>query len=490
MDSFVPVIAKIVNLSLASGCFSDHWKHAIVLPLLKKQGLDLSYGNYRPVSNLSFVSKIFVKAALSQFCDHMEQNNLLPSCQSAYRKDFSTETALLKVCNEILCNMDNNHVTMMVMLDLSAAFDTVDHDILLSVLDQNFGTKGLAKSWFDCYLRPRTQSVQVGECISTKSTVHQGVPQGSCAGPVLFTAYASTLYHTISSHLPEVMGYADDHALYLKFKPGNSDSELSALNAMESCLLDVKAWMNMCRLKMNDTKTEFLIFGSRTQLAKLEIDCINVDSSIINCVNDVKYLGVYLDNTLSMKKHINEKCKIASFNLYNIRKLRKHLSTDSTRTLVQALVTSHFDYCNSLFYGLPSSSLNKLQRVQNMAARIILNLNKYDSISSAFKLLHWLPIKDRIDFKILSLTYKALHGSAPSYLKDLLKPRSVSYSIRSHDSLILTTPRTRCKSLGDRSFCVCAPKLWNALPFSIRNSSTVSSFKSSLKTFIFTRVYN
>ena len=190
-----------------------------------------------------------------------------------------------------------------------------------------------------------------------------------------------------------------------------------------------------------------------------------------------------------MKKHINQKCRIASMNLYNIKKIRSHLTIDSTRTLVHALVMSHLDYCNSILYGLPTSSLNKLQRIQNMAARVVLGLKKYDSISAAFVYLHWLPIKERIDFKILLLTYKALNGQAPSYLKDLLQPRLTNYSMRSHNKILLTIPRTRTKNFGDRGFYACAPRLWNALPPEIQYASSAKIFKNKIKTFLFKRAF-
>ena len=211
---------------------------------------------------------------------------------------------MLKVTSDILLNMDNKKVTMLVLLDLSAAFDTVDHDILLHVLSDNFGVKDNVKSWFHSYLRPRTQSVMVEESIAGKQVLNQGVPQGSCAGPVLYTAYASTLSQTISKHLPEVMGYADDHALYLAFQAGDDTLEHDAVSAMEDCLQDVKLWMNLNRLKMNNAKSEFIIFGTRMQLTKLGVTHITIGSCNTNCQDNVKYLGVYLDDNLSMQSSL------------------------------------------------------------------------------------------------------------------------------------------------------------------------------------------
>ena len=490
INVIAPVVTKLVNLSFTQGSFCKDWKHAIVKPLMKKHGDDTSLSNYRPVSNLSFVSKVCEKAALSQLSEHINQNCLLPPCQSAYRKGYSTETALVKVVNDLLLSTDQGSITLMVMLDLSAAFDTVDHKILLNVLEENFGVKGDAKSWFDNYLRPRCQSIQIHNELSKKYDMKQGVPQGSCMGPVLFTVYASTLFEIIGQHLIKVMGYADDHMLYISFQPKSQTNEINALSELENCLAEVKKWMDRNTLKMNSSKTEFICFGSSTNLSKLGISEITIDNDRITKQNVVKYLGVYLDQNLSMSKQINEKCKIASYNLHNIRKLRKFLSVQSTKSLVHSLVTSHFDYCNAIMYGLPNYQIQRIQRIQNMAARLVLNLDKTCSISQALRDLHWLPIKQRINYKILLLTYNALNAFGPSYIKDLLKFRSSKYSLRSTNDLKLEVPRTRCKTFGDRAFSVCAPQLWNALPLDIKLSPTVGTFKTKLKTHFFKQTYS
>ncbi|PIK60612.1 putative tyrosine-protein kinase [Apostichopus japonicus] len=267
---------------------------------------------------------------------------------------------------------------MMVMLDLSAAFDTVDHDILLSVLDQNFGTKGLAKSWFDCYLRPRTQSVQVGECISTKSTVHQGVPQGSCAGPVLFTAYASTLYHTISSHLPEVMGYADDHAQNLKFKPG---ARQHAIEKLQLCIAEIQEWMTCNKLKLNESKTEFIVLGSPYFLQKLPPVLLKIGYAHIEPTQSVRNLGIMFDANMTMTKQISSLCQSTHFQLRNIRRIKRYLDKETLRHVVRALVISRLDYGNLLLFGATEHELDRVQRLQNNAARLVCSISKRDHIT-------------------------------------------------------------------------------------------------------------
>ncbi len=188
---------------------------------------------------------------------------------------------------------------------------------------------------------------------------------------------------------------------------------------------------------------------------------------------------------------MNRSCKAAFFHLFNIRRIRKFLTHETTQILINSFVTSRLDYCNSLYYGLPANQLNKLQRVQNAAARLICNVSRFDHITPTLKDLHWLPVKFRIDFKILLIVFKALHGLAPDYISELItiKPPS-SYSMRSNSKLLLqkTTLKT-LPTLGDRSFGCAAPNLWNDLPSCIQQADSIGSFKKLLKTHLFRKAY-
>ncbi|CAB4017608.1 Hypothetical predicted protein [Paramuricea clavata] len=200
LGTLLPVLTRIINLSLASGKFSEEWKEALVVPLLKHQGLNLEFCNLRPISNLQYVSKLIERAVFEQMNNHMMQFGLYPVLQSAYRKGHSTETILLKIQNDILLNMDKQNVTLLVFLDLSAAFDTVDHDILISRLQSSFGIKGNVLNWFSSYLSNRTQRVTLSGCVSDSFSLEQGIPQGSCLGPLLFTIYARDAGDSLTFH--------------------------------------------------------------------------------------------------------------------------------------------------------------------------------------------------------------------------------------------------------------------------------------------------
>ena len=199
LDELLPVLSTTINLQLESGFFPDIWKESVVTPLLKKQGLDLVFKNIRPISNLSFVSKLAERVAADQIQSYLNEHDLFPSLQSAYRRHHSTETALIKVKNDILMNMENQKVTLLVLLDLSAAFDTVDHRILLDRLQFDFGISGSALNWIESYLSNRTQRIYIDGVLSSNFNLKFGVPQGSCLGPLLFSLYASKLFKIFQS---------------------------------------------------------------------------------------------------------------------------------------------------------------------------------------------------------------------------------------------------------------------------------------------------
>ena len=259
----------MINLSLESGLFADDWKCALVLPLLKKPGLDLLYKDYRPVSNLQYVSKLTEKMVFDQIHTHMMTHSLYPEFQSAYRKNHSTETALVRVTNDILMKMNTQEVTLLVMLDLNTAFDTVNHKILLKRLNKELGICGSALEWFKSYLAKRGQRVYIDGSLSERFSLECGVPQGSCLGPLLFLIYTSKLFKVVEDQLPHVHCYADDTQIYLSFKPISNTSQKDAVRVMECCIEKIRRWLSHDRLLINDDKTEFIIIGTRQQPNKL-----------------------------------------------------------------------------------------------------------------------------------------------------------------------------------------------------------------------------
>ena len=246
--------------------------------------------------------------------------------------------------------------------------------------------------------------------------------------------------------------------------------------------------MTLNKLKLNKGKSELLFFYSKHSPQK-SFTPLRFGSDLIQPSNSARSIGVIFDNTMSMYTHVNSVCKAAFYHLRNIARIRKFLSVKTTETLIHAFVTSKIDHCNSLLYGLPKNLLNKLQSVQNAAARLITLSRKYDHITPILIDLHWLPVAERIKFKIIILTFKSLHGQAPVYISDLITRYIPQRTLRSSSELLLNRVNFELLSYGHRSFSVAAPELWNNLPASIRSSPSLSIFKSKLKTYLFKSVF-
>ena len=228
----LPFITRIVNISLTEGIFSNNWKVGIVRPLLKKAGLALMDKNYRPVANLSFLSKLVEKCVLQQFNVHCETYNLIPDFQSAYRNGYSIETSLIKLCNDLPWSMERQEATMVLLLDLSSAFDMVDHNLLQSIFHNHFGITDRALQWYDNYSRPRKMKVCVNGTYSKELSLKYSIPQGSCSGVNNFVAYCTPIEDIVIDPVL-VNSYADHHSLCRTFNPNNSQDESQCVTDLQ-----------------------------------------------------------------------------------------------------------------------------------------------------------------------------------------------------------------------------------------------------------------
>ena len=226
--------------------------------------------------------------------------------------------------------------------------------------------------------------VKIREAYSSKCELDCSVPQGSLGGPSLYTVYASTMQSVVPEEI-DLHGFADDHVLKNSFMASSRVDEKESISSLESTLVNVKTWMDQNRLKMNDGKTEFMMFASKKQPEKCVTTSIDVNSTIVNCSSIIKYLGAWLDQHMQLYDNIMKKCRTAMMNLQKIKFLHPSLTQDSAHVLVRGLVTSHLDYCNAIFPGLPKVLLKILQKVQNIAVKLVLGYNKYDSSTSALK---------------------------------------------------------------------------------------------------------
>ena len=377
------------------------------------------------------------------------------------------------------------------MLDLSAAFDTLDHSVLLHRLEHRFGVTGTVLKWFRPFLSNRTQCISISSLPKSKPMkLVFGVPQGSVLGPILFTLYTTPLEDIFAKFDLEFMFYADDSQLYAVC---NNPSD--SVTVIENCISEVREWMQSNLLVLNDNKTEVVHFTSRHKKYIEHLKSLKIGGCDIIPKNFVRNLGVYFESTGYPSKHINQICKTSYFSLYKISKIRSLLDQASTVKLVHAFITSRLDYCNSVLYGSPDYEIKKLQSIQNSAARLVTKRGIFDEISPILYELHCLPIRSRITFKILLIVFNILDNRAPEYLSEFIKLhtpcrpdlRSANPNLR-----LLERQDTRftTKSYGWRAFNVCAPFLLNDLPLFLRKSENVNIFIRNLKTYLFKKSFS
>lgn len=488
---FSPFIALLVNKSLEGGCVPVTFKSAIVTPILKKSNLDgYDVRNYRPISNLSVISKILERVVSAQLKTYLDTNDLFPRHQSAYRARHSTETALASVLSNIYCEIDSGNLALLSLLDLSAAFDTVDTEILLARLNTSFGLSGTLHEWFRSYLTDRHLQVKFNGVISDSVMLSCGVPQGSVLGPLLFLLYTADVESIVHRHGLYYHGYADDQQTYGSCKP-NSDGVRSLRKRATDCIDEVASWMQSNRLLLNSNKTEFMWGASKRRQHQIDAAPFVVQGDAVQVSQSVRNLGVYLNSDLSLTVHVTHVVRTCFGILRQLMTIRHHIPQATFASLVVQLILSRIDYCNIALIGLPKQQLTRLQLVINAAARLVTGTHRHDHITPLLYDLHWLRVPERIEFKICMLVYKCIHGLAPLYLSDRIKLVSSQESrsrLRSSSSLDLCIPATKTQ-MGDRAFVVAGPVTWNRLPVAVRDSSTLDIFKNRLKTYLFSRSF-
>ena len=264
----------------------------------------------------------------------------------------------------------------------------------------------------------------------------------------------------------------------------SSKSKNEAIRKLQECMCDIKDWSVHNGLRLNESKTEIVHFCSKFRQSDY-IDHVDIGTTVVKTNVLARDLGVKLDSNLTLSNHVSDVCKSAFFALHKIGKIRPFLNSKSTEKLVHAHVMSRLDYCNGILMGLPDNQIQKLQRVQNAAARLITGTKKRDHISPILRQLHWLPIRYRIQFKILSLVFLCMNDLAPSYLQELLVRYRPNRNLRSQSKSLLVSPKINTQFYGSRSFQSSAPDLWNSIPDTIKASKTIDQFKAALKTYYF-----
>ena len=395
----------IVNTSIVTNAYPDLWKIPHVIPVHKSGDID-DVSNYRPISLLPILSKVLEKIITNQLTEFLENNNLIATSQHGFRPKLSTETALLKLSDKIYDNIDNRKISILLLLDLSKAFDSVNHTILL----EKCKNMNIDKSWFESYLKNRFQSVRLNGAISSLRNIEFGVPQGSILGPILFLIYVNDLVKSIPDCF--IIQYADDTQILIE---GDVKNIAELIRKAEDILNKAKDYFLKNGLLLNEKKTQFIIIGSRQYVSEIGDNVrINFNSNIIEPMKTVKNLGVYFDRYMNFESHIDEIYKKVMGTLIYLNRIKESFEPSTRKIVVQSLALSFINYCLKVWGAASDTQLHRVQKLVNFAARVAVgNVRKYDHISPHLKKLEWPKIKDQYALEICILVFKALNNIIP-----------------------------------------------------------------------------
>ena len=464
-----PHLLHLVNTSVVTCVFPSNWKIASVLPLHKAGARDVP-GNFRPISILSVISKLCEKVVCKQLSEHLISHNILAPSQYAYRPHHSTNDAVTDAVEWMTRRIDAGHVIAVTSVDLSKAFDSVDHEVLLAKLQWY----GIDPRWFRSYLDGRRQVVKGG---SLSLPLSHGVPQGSLVGPILFSVFTNDL----SAHLPHghLVSYADDTQLLDSALP----KHISHLKSrQEDTIRAVQSYFTANSLKMNPSKTNLLLVGTSQVISKTSSFQLNISNHILHPLPAVKMLGVTVDCTMSWEYHISSVVKKCNSILFCLYKIRHHLTPETRKLLIETHVFPHILYCLSIWGGAPACHLSRIQKVINFGARIVSGAQRRDHISPVVQSLGWHSIQELVVRRDCIGIYRALNDPcAPAAVRSLVTPRS-AVSERLTRSVVtgaLELPAYRL-SLSRRAFSFRAASSWNRLSPAARASRSLVALKCYL----------
>ena len=405
----------------------------------------------------------------------MSENELFSNSQHGFRKHLSTQTALTQITDQLYNNIDKNKISLLALCDLSKAFDSVSHTILLRKMKDLF----IDDFWFSNYLSNRTQSVKIDTCISTKKNVTYGVPQGSVLGPILFNIFINDLQNVVNNCL--LVQFADDAQL---LHSGSIKRIDVLVSQMEATMAQINDYFSHNGLKLNSGKTQFLFVASQQYIDRIPDDLvIRMGSSSLKASHSVKNLGLVIDRYLSFDSHIEQICTKANGLLFFINRNKALFDNETRKIVVESLVLSLFSYCSVIWGGGNKCLLDKVQRTQNFAAKIAVgNGRKFDRATPFIQKLNWLKINEQIKYDTTMFMFKLCHGHIPNWVMKL-EVVGNSHLRNTRQTSHLVVRRTRTK-LADRALSVKGPVLWNDLPNYIKTITSMPVFKKELKKFI------
>ena len=454
-------ICHLVNQSISSGIFPDRLKEAQVIPLFKKED-PLNKKNYRPVSILPMISKVYEKVLSTQLSDYFD--NIFHNFLCAFRKGHGCQTTLLRLLEDWKQALDKNHYVAAILMDLSKAFDCLPHDILLSKLSA-YGLSSKSVSLLGNYLSFRKQQVKIQGVVSSWSGIKKGVPQGSILGPLLFNAFINDIFYFIKEGT--LYNYADDNTL--SFHHNNFDKLMSVLINESIILID---WFTENCMQANPSKFQAIAVGSKT-FNKHPVFTINTANII--CEETVKLLGIHIDYKLNFDFHITNICRKAAQQLNVLKRIGHNLTRVNKLTIFHSFILSHFNFCPMAWHFCSKANTHKMEKVQERALRFI--YEDYDSTYDQLLLKAKTPSLEIKRLRSMAIEcFKIIHDLSPPCLSDLVSFKNSSYNFRY--SNLLEIPHVRTTTYGKKSFKYAAPILWNQLPENFRSQTNFLHFRN------------
>ena len=481
MSRISSVLTHIVNVSFQTGIFPERWKKAIIKPI-PKVAIPISPSEYRPISLLPALSKIIEKLANKQIVQYLIKHDLLDPNQSAYKKNHGTQTALLKLCEDIYDAIDDSEITLLILLDFSKAFDTVNHKLLLAKLNI-LGFQENTCGWIQSYLSGRKQKVVVENESSSWAEIINGVPQGSILGPLLFTILISDM--RLSIWTGSYITYADDTNLYWESSVDTINETLKAANSVTS---NISTYCKDNCLRLNEGKCKYMFIGTKPAINKL--NAMNLGDLKINNVNmervtNARVLGVTFDEVLSWRKQVNKCVSNAMSNYFQISRFKKFLSKESKIILCDSIILSQFNYCDVVYSNLDKYLKDKIQKVQNLCLRFIFDIKRRDHVDylPLRNELKWLDMNSRRLKHGLTLIYKILNDLAPNYLRDTFTLVSEIHSVntRTANNSNIWIKNSIKSKLHRNSYTFEMAKIYNKIPEDIKKSVSTNSFKKRIE---------
>ena len=448
----------IFNTSLETSQFPDPWKIARVLPIFK-DGDKIEKSNYRPISVLPVFSRLFEKLVFKQLYQYLNDRCFINSNQSGFRELNSTVTCLLKNTDDWYCGMDTGNLGGMGFVDLKKALDTVDHHILCGKLE-SYSVLHKELAWFGSYLSNRVQYCRVNGVDSQIENIDIGVPQGSCLVPLLFLVYVNNLPRAVKNSTTFM--YADDTSLCFKSK------DLSWLNeALNEDLSRLDAWLISNKLSLNVAKTQSMLVSTKVKRKVLDKSSqhlqVKINETELEVVSKIKYLGVFLDNSLDWKDQVQAVSLKVSRGLGILKHAKNFLPFSTLTSLYTSIVEPLFRYCCSVWGCAGTTEINRLQKLQNRAARIVTNSSFDTPSNKLIEKLGWKTINELVDIDSKTMAFKSLNELAPPYLRSLFTKNSQSTSYR----LRITSSDLRLPKKGQKT-------ARNAFRLGVRNFGTAS----------------